>query len=119
MVYVLNKQGQPLMPTTRYRHVRMLLREGLAVVVRKDVFTIQLTYESTNETQAFTLGVDCGAKHIGLSATNDRIEAFAAHDVRVERTPSKLRHVRCCGKTLVYQRYKSTLICESPAKLKT
>ena len=39
--------------------------------------------------------------------------------VRVERTPSKLRYVRCCGKVLVYQRSKSTLMCDSPAKLKT
>ena len=66
------------MPTTRHGHVRKLLRDGKAVVVRKDIFTIRLTYESTNNTQPFTLGVDCGAKHIGLSATNDRIEAFAA-----------------------------------------
>lgn len=65
------------MPTKRYRHVRHLLREGKAVVVDYNIFTIQLTYGTTTYTQPFTLGVDCGSKHIGLSATNERIEAFA------------------------------------------
>ena len=31
MVYVLNRYGKPLMPTTRYGRVRRLLRKGLAV----------------------------------------------------------------------------------------
>jgi 5-methylcytosine-specific restriction endonuclease McrA len=77
MVYVLDKHGNPLMPTTRHRHVRHLLRDGLAVVVDYNIFTIQLTYDTTSHTQPFTLGVDCGAKHVGLSATNERIEGFA------------------------------------------
>ena len=77
MVYVLDKQGKPLMPTKRYGHVRKLLRKGLATVVDYNIFTIRLTYESTTYVQPFTLGVDCGARHIGLSATNERIEAFA------------------------------------------
>lgn len=40
MVYVLNKYGQPLMPTTRYGRVRRLLRKGLAVVVDYRPFTL-------------------------------------------------------------------------------
>ena len=93
MVYVLDKQGKPLMPTTRHRHVRHLLRDGKAVVVDYNIFTIQLTYESTEFTQPFTLGVDCGAKHIGLSATNERIEAFAAQ-VEVRNDVKKLMDER-------------------------
>lgn len=33
MVYVLNKNGQPLMPTKRYGKVRRLLKSGQAVVI--------------------------------------------------------------------------------------
>ena len=69
MVYVLNKNGQPLMPTKNHAKVRVLLKQGKAKVVKKCPFTIQLLYSSTNYTQKITLGVDSGSKHIGLSAT--------------------------------------------------
>ena len=69
MVYVLDINGNPLMPTTRYGHVRRLLRDGKAKVVSTSPFTIQLTYESTKITQDINLGVDAGSKIIGLSAT--------------------------------------------------
>ena len=38
-VYVLNKDGKPLMPTTRGGHVRHLLKEQKARVVRAKPFT--------------------------------------------------------------------------------
>ena len=41
-VYVLNKDGKPLMPTTRCGHVRRLLKEQKAQVVTSKPFTIQL-----------------------------------------------------------------------------
>ena len=44
-VYVLNKDGKPLMPTTRGGHVRHLLKEQKARVVRTNPFTIQLPNE--------------------------------------------------------------------------
>ena len=69
MVYVLNQNGQPLMPTENHAKVRVLLRQGKAKVIKKCPFTIQLAYDSTNYTQEVTLGVDSGSKHIGLSAT--------------------------------------------------
>lgn len=69
MVYVLNQNGQPLMPTKNHAKVRVLLKHGKAKVVNKCPFTIQLLYSSTNYTQRVTLGVDSGSKHIGLSAT--------------------------------------------------
>ena len=69
MVYVLNYDGQPLMPTSRCGKVRHLLKEGQAKVVKRCPFTISLLYSSTNYTQDITLGVDSGYKHIGLSAT--------------------------------------------------
>ena len=78
MVYVLNRDGEPLMPTDRHGKVRRLLKEGKAKVVRREPFTIQLLYETTNYTQDITLGADAGSKHIGLSASTDKKELFAA-----------------------------------------
>lgn len=69
MVYVLNIDGQPLMPTNRHGKVRRLLKSGQAKVVSRCPFTIQLLYKSTNHTQLVSLGVDAGSKTIGLSAT--------------------------------------------------
>lgn len=71
MVYVLNKDGQPLMPTSRHGKVRRLLKFGHAKVIRRCPFTIQLMYESTTHTQPVSLGIDAGSKHIGVSATTE------------------------------------------------
>ena len=76
MVYVLSKDGQPLMPTTRNGHVRRLLKARKAHVVKRCPFTIQLDYETTNHTQEVTLGVDTGSKTIGLSATTEKNVLF-------------------------------------------
>ena len=43
-VYVLDKKGKPLMPTTRYGKVRRMLKSGQAKPVQNLPFTIQLTY---------------------------------------------------------------------------
>ena len=69
MVYVLNNNGQPLMPTERYGKVRRLLKNGQAKVVDCCPFTIQLIYESADITQPVNLGVDAGSRTIGVSAT--------------------------------------------------
>lgn len=76
MVYVLDAGGSPLMPTRRHGHVRRLLREGKAHVVKRCPFTIQLTYDTEGVTQPVTLGVDAGSKTIGLSATTERDVLF-------------------------------------------
>ena len=72
MVYVLAKDGTPLMPTSRHGKVRHLLNEEKAVVVRRTPFTIRLLYETPGRTQPVSLGVDAGAVHVGLSACTDR-----------------------------------------------
>ena len=78
MVYVVNKNGQPLMPAENHAKVRILLKSGKAKVINRCPFTIQLTYESTNYTQKVTLGVDSGSKHIGISATTKDKVLFEA-----------------------------------------
>ena len=78
MVYVLNRYGKPLMPTTRYGMVRRLLRRGHAVVVDYRPFIIQLTYDTPNGVQEVSLGVDAGTKHVGFSATTKKKVLFEA-----------------------------------------
>ena len=100
MVYVINKNGLPLMPTENHAKVRVLLKSGKAKVVKKCPFTIQLLYDSTNHTQKVTLGVDSGSRHIGISATTKDKVLFEA-DVELRNdivdllsTRRELRHSR-------------------------
>ena len=75
LVYVLNKQGKPLMPC-KPRKARILLRDDKAKVVKKIPFTIQLLYGSSGYTQDVFLGVDTGSKNIGISATTNKSVLF-------------------------------------------
>ena len=78
MVYILNKDGQPLMPTSRHGKVKHLLRNKKAKVVKRTPFTIQLLYDTDNYTQPITLGVDAGSKVVGISATTKNKELYAS-----------------------------------------
>lgn len=78
-VYVLSKDGKPLMPTKKLGKVRHMLKDGGAKVVQRTPFTIQLTYETTGFTQEISLGVDAGSKVVGLSATTEKEELFASN----------------------------------------
>jgi hypothetical protein len=78
MVYVLSKDGKPLMPTKRYGKVRRLLKQKLARVVRREPFTIQLLYDTTEYTQDVVVGVDIGSKTVGVSAVSNNKELFSA-----------------------------------------
>lgn len=78
VVYVINKNGQPLMPTTRCGKVRRILNSNKAKVVKRCPFTIQLLYETTNFVQPISLGVDAGSKKIGISTTTKAQELYAS-----------------------------------------
>ena len=77
MVYVLSKEGRPLMPTERHGKVRHMLKDGRAKVVKAKPFTIQLTYETTYYTQDITLGIDAGYQDVGYSAVTQEKELIA------------------------------------------
>lgn len=77
LVYVLNNQGQPIMPCKSSK-TRKLLKQNKAKVVKREPFTIQLLYGSSGYKQEINLGVDCGSKMIGLSATTKNQELFLA-----------------------------------------
>ena len=79
MIYVLDENGKPLMPTKRHGKVKWMLRRKQAKVVKRSPFTIQLLYEpQAHCTQPVTLGVDVGSKHVGLSASTKTEELFSA-----------------------------------------
>ena len=78
MVYVINKNGNPLMPTNRHGNVRRMLKEGKAKVVKRTPFTIQLNYDATEYVDYLTLGVDSGSKTVGLSVTSEKQEYFSS-----------------------------------------
>ena len=78
-VYVLNKDGKPLMPTTRCGHVRRLLKEQKAQVVTSKPFTIQLLYETDDVVQPLYLGIDPGRTNIGVAVVKiDGTAVFTA-----------------------------------------
>ena len=77
-VYVLDINGNPLMPTQRFGKVRRLLKSNKAKVINKSPFTIQLLYETTDFIQPINLGVDAGSKYIGISATTEKEVLFEA-----------------------------------------
>ena len=93
MVYVIDQNGQPLMPTTRHGKVRRMLKSGQAKVVKRCPFTIQLLYETGNITQPVSLGIDAGSKHIGLSATTKEKVLFES-DVELRNDITQLLSTR-------------------------
>ena len=105
MVYVLSKNGQPIMPTNNHGQVRLLLKSGKAKVVKRVPFTIQLIGTSKTYTQEITLGVDTGSKHIGLSVTTKKKVLFEANVelrndiVELISVRRELRHSRRNRKT--------------------
>lgn len=92
-VYVLNKDGKPLMPTTRCGHVRYLLKEKKARVVASKPFTIQLLYETDDVVQPLYLGIDPGRSNIGVAVVKtDGMAVFTAHlETRNKEIPKLMK----------------------------
>lgn len=124
MVYVLSKNGQSIMPTENYAKVRLLLKSGKAKVVRRTPFTIRLVGTNKTYTQAVTLGVDAGSKHVGLSATTEKKELLVAElrprndvvnlmssrrEMRSSRRNRKIRHRKARFDNRVHSKHKGWL----------
>ena len=75
LVYVISKDGQPLMPISRCGKVRRLLKSKRAKVIKRCPFTIKLLFEPENDfVGECYCGVDTGSKHIGIAVvSNDRV----------------------------------------------
>jgi len=89
MVYVISKDGKPLMPTKRHRKVRLWLKNKQAKIVNRELFTIQLLFETESYTQELTLGMDPGYSEAGVSVISDKKEYLRA-DVKLRTDVSKL-----------------------------
>lgn len=77
MVFVLNRDGKPLMPTCA-RTARRLLAGGKARVVHTTPFTIRLLYGSTGYRQTVVAGLDAGSGVIGCAATANGCVVYQA-----------------------------------------
>ena len=77
MVYVLNKQGKPLMPCKEAK-ARKLLNQNKAKIAKYEPFTIQLLFDCENQIQEVNLGIDAGSKYIGISATTEKQVLYEA-----------------------------------------
>jgi len=86
-VYVISVGGEVLMPTTP-RKARVLLKQGKAKVIKRNPFTIQLTFETTSFIQPITLGIDSGYKNIGFSAVTGDKELISG-EVKLDNMMSK------------------------------
>ena len=69
-VYVINKNGNPLMPCKPAK-ARKLLRDKKAKVVNRCPFTIQLLWDCEENIQPVTVGIDKGSHVTGFSAVGN------------------------------------------------
>ncbi len=76
-VFVLSKDGTPLMPTTP-RRARVFLKEQRARVVRREPFTIRLRFATKAYVQEVVVGVDTGSKVVGVASTTNGEVVFQA-----------------------------------------
>jgi len=70
-VFVIDSEGKALLPCHPARS-RKLLRAGKAKVIQVVPFTIQLNYSIENPVGSFVVGIDDGAKHVGVAIVNDK-----------------------------------------------
>ena len=67
-VFVINLRDKPLMPCSN-KKARKLLRDKKAKIVYYNPFTIQLLYTTGETIQDINIGIDTGAKYIGIAIT--------------------------------------------------
>lgn len=72
-VFVLNNEGQPLMPCS-YAKSKRMVKSGKAKVVRRAPFTIRINFECENVVQEIVLGIDTGFGNMGFSAVTEKKE---------------------------------------------
>lgn len=86
-VYVLNKQGKPLMPCKPVI-ARLLLKDGKAKCIRKTPFTVKLLVGTTEYKQEVVAGMDTGSKTIGCAATANGKVVYQS-EVQIRQDVSK------------------------------
>jgi len=99
-VYVINKNGYPLMPCKPAK-ARHLLRDGKAKVVQRKPFTIQLLWDCEENIQEVRCGIDKGCMVTGVACVGNGEILFSA-DIK-HRNPVALQQKDGC-KTFVQVR---------------
>jgi hypothetical protein len=92
LVFVFNKHGKPLMPCSN-KKARLLLKNGKARIISYKPFTIQLFYGSSGYKQKVSIGVDTGAKHIGV-AINSENKVLAKGEIELRQDVTFLIETR-------------------------
>ena len=77
-VFVVDRLYRPLLPTNEAR-ARILLNKGKAVVHTVEPFTIQLKRAIDNPVGEFKVGIDDGAKEVGISVAHENKVVFAGN----------------------------------------
>jgi len=75
MVFVIDREFKPLLPTTEAR-ARLLLKKKKAFVYSVIPFTIQLKKVINNPVGKFKIGIDDGAKEVGISIGHKKNVVF-------------------------------------------
>lgn len=88
MVYVISKDGKPLMPCSNVI-ARLLLKQGKAKVKRREPFTIKLLGETTEYKQNLTLGVDTGSGTFAAAVSMDNGDIVYMSEVTVRNDITK------------------------------
>ncbi len=70
VVYVINQNGNPLMPCKPSK-ARKLLRDGHARVIKRSPFTIKLLWDCEEQVQEVILGIDKGSHTTGISCVGN------------------------------------------------
>ncbi len=99
MVYIIDKNGQPLMPTERHGKIRRLLKNNKAKVLKVKPFTVQLLYDTTEYKQNIVLGIDSGYENIGFSAITDKKELISGEVKLLKGISERLKEKRTYRKT--------------------
>ena len=114
MVYIISKNNETLMPTERYGKVRKWLKNGEAKIITHSPFIVQLLFETTNEVQPVTLGIDSGYTYVGFSAITETKELVGG-----ELTLLKDVSVRLTKRAMYRRKKRSRLRYRKPGFLKT
>lgn len=85
-------RGQALMPCST-RKARLLLKDGKAVIVKYNPFTIQLKYATGEDKQPCNIGIDTGARHIGVAVTSGK-KVFYKGEIELRQDISSLLETR-------------------------
>ena len=92
LVFVINQHGESLMPCKQSK-ARKLLKEEKARIVKYNPFTIQLLYGSSGYKQEVNVGIDSGAKYIGV-AIQSQNKVIAKGEIELRQDVSENLYTR-------------------------